>query len=578
MIQIKKTILSLVALIAVTTGAWAQGYYDININFDHVYNPEFTFFMCNVMGPDMPSGTLNLSVDGVSKGSFDVDNGMCSGEISPALDAGDHTWYAEFIPEGGGEKSTESRSFTIDQDFAYVYIDDPGQSSIEMGVGESRNFWGHVDGPESSEVNISSSNDNVAKFRASSSSSHIFEGYIDAVGAGTATITVSFAGNKNYKAAQSKTLTVTVLAPSAASGPEVAWNKAENTGSFTMPGGNVTLEPEYYPQATLAFQGLTAAEDAAAKTEAPLAVVADGAVTGGTLMYYVATDKNFSQADAIALAETQWSADIPTAETIEAAGTYIMWYYIKGDAEHSDTDPIPLVVTLLPAPTYAVTFADDLAEPTLWTASPAANVTKGQTVTVTYTGTKKVLGVKAEKKSAAPAKPLANATAEDLGKIAGADGNIYDTKAAAEAANTTAVAMIAYVGSASDCTHGLAIALADESGTKTWSEAGAACSGKTAVTGGTWRLPSIKDWQYMFIGCGASGSYSDSPSTMSYSELATKLTTANGTALQTVSYWSSTESSPGEDAWSLYFGGSSASFFSGDYEGDAHPIRACLVF
>ena len=29
------------------------------------------------------------------------------------------------------------------------------------------------------------------------------------------------------------------------------------------------------------------------------------------------------------------------------------------------------------------------------------------------------------------------------------------------------------------------------------------------VTGGTWRLPTIKDWQYMFIGCGASDSYSD---------------------------------------------------------------------
>ena len=188
-----------------------------------------------------------------------------------------------------------------------------------------------------------------------------------------------------------------------------------------------------------------------------------------------------------------------------------------------------------------------------------------------------MLGVKVAKK--AVARPLAEAVAADLGKIAGADGNIYDTKADAEAVATgNAVAMIAYVGSASDCTHGLAIALADESGTKTWSEAGAACSGKTAVTGGTWRLPSIKDWQYMFIGCGASGSYSDSPSTMSYSELATKLTTANGTALQTLSYWSSTESSPGEDAWSLYFGGSSASFFSGDYEGGAYPIRACLAF
>ena len=52
-------------------------------------------------------------------------------------------------------------------------------------------------------------------------------------------------------------------------------------------------------------------------------------------------------------------------------------------------------------PTYAVTFADGMAEPTKWTASPATDVTKGQTVTVNYTGAKKVIGVKAEKKGSA---------------------------------------------------------------------------------------------------------------------------------------------------------------------------------
>lgn len=216
----------------------------------------------------------------------------------------------------------------------------------------------------------------------------------------------------------------------------------------------------------------------------------------------------------------------------------------------------------------AVTFDDE--------GKSANTVTEGNTVTVTYTGTKKIIGVKAEKKAAA--KTLAEATSEDIGKIAGKDGNIYATKADAEAVATgNAVAMIAYVGTASDCTHGLAIALADESGKKDYGAAGTACSGKAAVTGGTWRLPSIKDWQYMFIGCGASGSYSATPTQMSCSEFASKLTTAQGNALQTAHYWSSTEISTGSLAWNMVFDVSRANFIADD-EYREYPVRACLAF
>ena len=109
---------------------------------------------------------------------------------------------------------------------------------------------------------------------------------------------------------------------------------------------------------------------------------------------------------------------MPTADGL-AQGKAFVWYYIQGaepaniadrtDANtRSDSDIKPLgtngIVTLAAEPTYDVTFADGVnpeppAEPE-WTATPNTGVKKGTEVTVTYTGTKKVLGVKAEKKAA----------------------------------------------------------------------------------------------------------------------------------------------------------------------------------
>lgn len=215
----------------------------------------------------------------------------------------------------------------------------------------------------------------------------------------------------------------------------------------------------------------------------------------------------------------------------------------------------------------------------------SATVTMGSKAALNITNatlTGKVYNV--TKTQAAAAKTLAEVTAGDIGKIVGKDGKIYDTKADAEAVATgNAVAMIAYFGTASECAHGLAIALADESGMKNYGDAGTACSGKAAVTGGTWRLPSEKDWQYMFIGCGSSELYSAPTNGMnkSCSGLKSKLTTAQGAALQSDLYWSSTEVEAGSnDVWGVFFDGSNATFYTEDktYEDTVHPVRACLAF
>lgn len=203
--------------------------------------------------------------------------------------------------------------------------------------------------------------------------------------------------------------------PSTPSGPEVAWNKAEKTGTFTMPGGNVTLEPEYYPQAALTAAP-TAINDVPATTDGAIVKVGTVATIGstetaqGTVMYYVSSTA-LDDAALLALAADQWTADVPTAEKLTKGEAYV-YYYVRGNDSDTDEENFSdgdilaanaLTVTIAAEPSYTVEFAEGTPETDKWKADPNTDVKKGQTVTVTYTGSKKVIGVKAEKKAAAPA-------------------------------------------------------------------------------------------------------------------------------------------------------------------------------
>ena len=184
---------------------------------------------------------------------------------------------------------------------------------------------------------------------------------------------------------------------------------------------------------------------------------------------------------------------------------------------------------------------------------------------------------------------LANVTTSDLGKVIGADGKIYPTANDATAAYTTAVAMIAYVGADSNCSNGLAIALENVGNANSWDNSNNNNDGKTAaelcsawntsktVIGGTWRLPSVVDWQYMLVGCGATGPVNKEPSEsfyMSYSGMETMLTAVGGAAL--TSFWTSTPRV--SNAWYVNFPGNGNALIRTGTQSGSNGVRACLAF
>ena len=171
-----------------------------------------------------------------------------------------------------------------------------------------------------------------------------------------------------------------------------------------------------------------------------------------------------------------------------------------------------------------------------------------------------------------------NVSTEDIGKVLCADGSLYATKDEATAASKTPVAMIAYV----EDSKGLAIALEDESDRMIWSTAITTAAAHTpAVTGGTWKLPSLLEWQQMFVGCGADLTPSETSGNVTdYFGLRDKLLAAGGNGFVEWSYWTTTEwaNNPAEYAWDPYFSSELVKWYKDKKDRDDFYIRAILAF
>lgn len=112
------------------------------------------------------------------------------------------------------------------------------------------------------------------------------------------------------------------------------------------------------------------------------------------------------------------------------------------------------------------------------------------------------------------------ATKADVGKVVCSDGSIYATVSAATAAGKTAQAMICYVDDEQGIGLGISLEdgpiseadkIVDDEGCRHNAALRIASDFNTThpIEGGTWRLPSVNDWEHMFIGSGSTSTYVD---------------------------------------------------------------------
>ena len=254
------------------------------------------------------------------------------------------------------------------------------------------------------------------------------------------------------------------------------------------------------------------------------------------------------------------------------------------------------------ASTYTATLAEGTEDAANWTITPNSGLSEGDQVTIQYSGTRRVRSVTATVSPAASGGEAAGITDPQVGQVIGSDGKNYAADATLPS-GVTAVAKIFYVGSDAETSttynHGLALALADVSGTQEWcsqysatcltaqfsSEAAAkadmagiantdalvghgshthaAASAARGYNGGVhpagtseWFLPSAGQWDKMIT---AAGGYA---------------TLKTNAGLKMDNYQSSSERDAG-NAWSFY---ANDGRWYNNSKNEEYSVRACLAF
>ena len=168
-----------------------------------------------------------------------------------------------------------------------------------------------------------------------------------------------------------------------------------------------------------------------------------------------------------------------------------------------------------------------------------------------------------------PIIPFTEATANDVGRVIAIDGKVYDNTTIATAVNTTAVAIISYVGNPKDAEvgwyRGLAIGMSDAVTNRVvWNAAASAAESNngTVVPGGTsgWFLPSIAQLEKVCQGLATKKKGTAVTAELSvvanenytYTNLNSIITGAGGTGFVDRAYCTSTASSE-TTAWYFNF-------------------------